>query len=271
MATILLFFSAAGETNTLNTNVQWTCLLIDPHPSSINFQSVGQDPATVTTLDPVDSSGNPVTTSYNINISWQNSTGNTNNFSGCATSPNLPSYGTWNSGNCGAGLVRFDLVPSSAISSGSTSTLENETLTGFLYPSTNSGDVGPITYSTGTPLNGQGQVTKSYCNPSSSTTYACSMKISNIPSGIAYLRLEGIYGNQSVSITGADSHGNIVDFANSQIVVDSTGKASDVLRRIQVHVPLNVDTDNTPFAIQATGSICKRFTTTGPGDNSLLV
>ncbi len=45
----------------------------------------------------------------------------------------------------------------------------------------------------------------------------------------------------------------------AQALVDSTGKATDILRRVQVRVAIG-DTDTAPsYAIESTTSICKRF------------
>lgn len=67
----------------------------------------------------------------------------------------------------------------------------------------------------------------------------------------------------------------------AQIKVDSTGKAQDVLRRIQVRLPLNATGSQNQLpdnALQSTDSICKRFSAmddyldlsnTVDGDNAL--
>jgi hypothetical protein len=47
----------------------------------------------------------------------------------------------------------------------------------------------------------------------------------------------------------------------AQAVIDSTGKAQDVLRRIQVHVPLTPSSENSlsDYALQSSEALCKRF------------
>ena len=44
---------------------------------------------------------------------------------------------------------------------------------------------------------------------------------------------------------------------DAQIMVDSTGKANDLLRRIQVRVPARPQSRQAEFAIQAKDSLCK--------------
>jgi hypothetical protein len=53
----------------------------------------------------------------------------------------------------------------------------------------------------------------------------------------------------------------------AQAVIDSTGKAQDVLRRIQVNVPLRATSQNelSDYAIQSTDAICKRFSVMNGG------
>ena len=68
-----------------------------------------------------------------------------------------------------------------------------------------------------------------------------------------------IYNGANVIITAKDSIGNQLDFKNSQIAIDSTGKANDVLKRILVDVAYSGSQTNTPFALQTTSSLCKHF------------
>jgi hypothetical protein len=74
-----------------------------------------------------------------------------------------------------------------------------------------------------------------------------------------YLRLRSVYKPVKVNITAQNAGGTNVPLSGAQVVVDSTGKVSDVLRRIQVRVPI-VTTGNYPeFALESMTTICKKF------------
>src|SRR5260370_723625 len=81
------------------------------------------------------------------------------------------------------------------------------------------------------------------------------------------MKLAGLSGNQyyirvsAVSQDVALSHGGNIPFQEHLTVIDATGKAQDVLRRVQVYVPLNGSSQNqvSDFALESTDSICKRF------------
>jgi len=64
-----------------------------------------------------------------------------------------------------------------------------------------------------------------------------------------------------LQITGTDGSGNPVSFTGAQVLIDVTGKAQDVLRRVQVRVPATGTSANltSDYAMQSTDSICKRF------------
>jgi hypothetical protein len=102
----------------------------------------------------------------------------------------------------------------------------------------------------------------------------CSVSI-NIPASTqVYLRLRSLYLQTSVTVS-ATSAGSAVSLVGDQAVIDATGKAQDILRRIQVRIPLHHDAQIPEFAIQTGDTLCKRLqiaaaspftaTTTDPG------
>jgi hypothetical protein len=74
-----------------------------------------------------------------------------------------------------------------------------------------------------------------------------------------------IYDNADVSITAANNStsSNHVDLANAQALIDSTGRASDELKRIQEYISINpVDKNDAPVnALQSLSGICKTLLT----------
>jgi hypothetical protein len=63
-----------------------------------------------------------------------------------------------------------------------------------------------------------------------------------------------------MQIGATDAAGQIA-FTGAQAIIDSTGQAGDVLRRLQVTVPLQASSRDqlADYVIQTTDSICKRF------------
>jgi len=76
------------------------------------------------------------------------------------------------------------------------------------------------------------------------------------------LRMSALYVDGTVDITASSASGTPIDLKNAQIQVDATGKAQDVLRRVQVRLPMNRSGKTPDYAIQSGSSICKRFSVT---------
>ena len=127
------------------------------------------------------------------------------------------------------------------------------------------------------------------CNPNFSSTstdtkYACKATI-QLPNPIgadngdnrhAYLRINELYNpNTNFRLSLQDSASNPVTFSSVQPVVDSTGRANDLFRRVQSRIEL--DGSSIPYAeaaVDLTNSLCKSFLVTDkpadykPGDCS---
>lgn len=82
-----------------------------------------------------------------------------------------------------------------------------------------------------------------------------------------YARIKSVYTSANVKVDGRAA-GVSVAFANAQVLVDSTGKANDVLRRIQVRLPFNPQPIRPEASIQTQEPICKLYTVIGPAVNS---
>jgi len=151
------------------------------------------------------------------------------------------------------GVMRVDLVPSST-------TDRNAAVAGgysfLLYPNQN----GDTTFSTGAGLNGQGAVMVTRCDATGG--YRCSAEVTlsgSVSSGY-YLRLQSYYNPLRARIAALDAGGNEVTLQNGQAIVDVTGQANDVYRRIQVRLPLNNSIGfHPPFVLFSGDTICKRY------------
>jgi hypothetical protein len=85
--------------------------------------------------------------------------------------------------------------------------------------------------------------------------------IGQVPAGtVMFLRLKSVYRPNAVSVSAKYGITNTVaNFSRAQVMIDSTGKATDVLRRIQVRVPLKTQFNFPESAIKTKESICKLF------------
>lgn len=106
----------------------------------------------------------------------------------------------------------------------------------------------------------QGLVRNAHCD---AVTKSCSMVISNLISSAGapiVMHLTSHYDKSNITVTGKDVLGNAVKFAGAQVVVDSTGRARDVLKRLQAHLTLDGAATLPNYAVESQ-SVCKRLAT----------
>lgn len=232
-------------------DVAYTCVLVDPAPPSLIYGSVG----TRGVIVPVVADSGTINS---IKLTWQSKTGGSTPAANCPTTISnafVPPSG-W---TCGYGVLRFDLVPTSG-SLTHASLLANN-MTAFLVP-INTASPTNIPYAT----NGAGNVSRATCSNTD-----CSVTINSGLGGTQYyMRINSIYQEVSLQVSATNAAGNVVELRDAQALIDSTGKAQDVLRRVQVRVPVNGTSANllSDYAIQSTDSLCKRFSVMdGSGGN----
>jgi Tfp pilus assembly protein PilX len=95
--------------------------------------------------------------------------------------------------------------------------------------------------------------------------YACSVTLT-LPNpvttaGAAYLRLSSLYNGSHYSLSLANGN-SLVQIDGQQPIVDSTGRANDIFRRVQSRVKLSSDFPYPDAAVDITGNLCKNFTIT---------
>ena len=236
------------------TGVEYTCLLIDPTPNTLEYSSVETSDSTMIPL--MAASGSL----EKISLSWQDKTGGTT-YSGCTTPSGgqytFPAVSDWPAA-CNAGVLRIDLVPRET--NLSRSGLSSHTLSAFLYPQNGAASGTNYTYTVSSP--DQGAIIPVNCN-GSATPRACNLHLQLAGTtgvGGYFLRVRSIYKSSALTVTGFIAGGQQIDLINAQAIIDSTGKANDVLRRIAVRVPLsNIGAAVPNFAVQTSDSLCKRF------------
>lgn len=248
----------AGASSTLDTvyKIGYTCVKVDPRPTSIEYSPALKQGHSVIVRANTDAVIKEVT------FSWQSPLGT--NFD-CpypggtpGSLPPITGAGAWDTDQCNAGLLRVDIIPT--VGNLSRNALIDGSMTAFLYPNntaTTGRNAGSAANITG--LGNQGAIIQSGC-VGTDGTYACNARINvgSIRTGYV-LRILPMYEDAFLSITATDGADKPQRIQNAQVVVDSTGKSQDVLRRIQVRLPINnFDPLSVPdYAIQATDGLCK--------------
>lgn len=75
----------------------------------------------------------------------------------------------------------------------------------------------------------------------------------------ALLRLTPYYNSADFRITLLDASNRPIDFVGVQPVVDSTGRANDLFRRVEARLSLTSDQVYPEFALDVAGNLCKDF------------
>ena len=251
-----------------STGASYPCLLIDPYPPSVTYDSISVNSPTILAMtgDNPSAPTNPTPpTISSIEISWEDSNNSTNFFDSpnadCST-PKFPPAGT-----VGTGILQTEIIPLGNTGIMSRNELINDAYTTFLCP--NSSNSAPIQQSypgTGNAGMVSGDVLDGNCNTLNTPLY-CSVKIVGLTQSTYLLVLQSIYSPTKVEITAYNSAGTLLDISGAQILIDSTGKAQDVLRRIQVRLPVQ-DTYNMPSGTSASQNICKQLNITPPPSTS---
>lgn len=229
----------------------YSCILYDKEPPILQYSSVDTQKGEFLSLQTTNNDLN------RLKISWNKSDGGLT-FTGCSDASSVTSFQpTPGDSNCDAGMLRLTFMPVSNTNVGR-DVLNDGSFTVFLRPSRNGSGV--IGYSPRTAGNDfQGQVVAANCQPPATR---CSVTINGMPSGGGiFLLMRSIYHNNAVDVEGFTNTGAVVNFNQAQVKIDSTGKASDVLRRLQVRMPLYEEYSDSRVvnALDIMSGICKQL------------
>jgi Tfp pilus assembly protein PilX len=236
----------------------YSCLLVDPSPESLEKQVSTTTSATFR-LQP--ESG----TIGSLRISWTDEAGGST-ISGCSAIGAYTGDGTTTTSQpCDIGTLRLEVLPFN--SPASRNDLINNRYIAYVQPRSGAAPT-EVPYGNG-DARGQGQSAPANCNAGT-----CSVEIINISPAISvgYMRIGSIFRASNVTVE-AFSAGNPgasntpLSMIGSQVEIDATGKANDVLHRIRVNAPVEVAGDGPApeFALQTRVSQCKRFEIPGAG------
>lgn len=239
-------FLGGGVIDASGTN-KYTCILYNKAPPTIEFDNIGISDSKVVPIESLDNAGNPVPL-INLTISWDDAGGN-NTVSGCNFTAGAQALPASLPVNCTVGAVRADLIAAQP----NRDLLAQRVFNVFGLPHASAG--GSITVLSGYPEN-QGNIGQARCNGSPGPR-TCNLTITNINANKLYLHIRSIYKPTDISISGTDAGGTAVRFKDAQIMIDATGKATDILRRVQVRVGAQTQYTNAEFSLQSRDSICK--------------
>ncbi len=213
------------------TGASYSCLLINPSPSQLVYSPDTFTP-TVSEFTARNSSGDAVTIG-SITFSWTDEHGGVNptndDCSAHKFGPAGSGAGQWDY----TGLLRVQLVPLNNLDRDS---LMKNSLTAFMCPTTRS-SVRSVSYAAGIGQSG-GALIEGGCNTTSCSASINGLGGAGLTDQTTYLLIiRSIYKKVTVSVTAQDTSSAAVKLTGAQTVIDSTGKARDVLRRLQVRVP----------------------------------
>ena len=227
------------EVKLSGNDVKVTCMLITAEIDNLMYTGVTENTPTIVPL--ISASGEPFS---QINISWENDAGAS---SVPCTASGFTAKASW---SCGLGVLRADVAdaPNSAAQTAIFDPLYN-------VANANEANAPAVGYGSG------GGLAHGYCsNGASGSQPKCFAKVTGLSASTYYMALRSIYKPSTVTITAQNAAGQTIDLLG-QVQIDVTAKAQDVLRRIQVRMPLEArETSSLPaYAIESTDSICKRF------------
>jgi Tfp pilus assembly protein PilX len=266
---------------------KYTCLSVQTQPKELSY-TVNKGQSIVIQL-----SGGDLAQLSKLYFSWQNAApyggSGPQPLAGLGSFPQEPSVSSDNTGalrvgiyptvsdcndsdNHGPRKARF-----AAVTDSTDAILECAARNYFLYPNSATNVSNAVNYTAAIddgktvagncdaagvrpPTTFKNQATPAYCSSVVNGLYPVSGSAGTNTAAAYFIRLTALYQNLTVFIQAADNSSTpkALAIANAEAVVDATGSGNDVLRRIQVRVPLqqsNVDS----YGLQSMESVCKLF------------
>ena len=247
-------FPASSNVLDANTGTSYTCLTIDHAPRSLEYSSIKTDDARVIIINGLATDGVTPQKIGHLLIGWEDENSQITTF----RNPPLGAFPTSAAWGVSPGVMRMSITP---LSSFHRSDLINNTFTAFLYPLNGSAGVNGTTSYT-TSLTAQGPIVSGSCN-TANLPRKCNVDIDLTAANQSsfMLVLRSIYSPSSVSVKAYPGAvgGTALRIGGAQSLVDSTGKAYDVLRRIQARVPSRNDYAYPAAALNSGQDVCKQY------------
>lgn len=241
---------------------KYSCLLYDKAPFSIEFEKLSISDSEVVPIEPFGSGLSE------LKFTWR-AVGDDSSVTGCALSATsklpqrLPD-------DCNVGGIRISLINPEA---GSRDDIRDFTYVGYLLPGSDIPTNGNIIYNS-SPAENPNLIGAARCS-----SEQCVLTIKAIPLGAGeslMLHMQGLYNSSRVTIEGCVVPATPVTpcqrvrFNDAQLMIDSTGKSNDVLRRVQVRIPARNDYEYPgSFSLKTTESICKLIEVSKPTNTAI--
>lgn len=247
---VLLKSSTASDVTSATYDQAYTCLRINPAPGNYSADIFRDQPLVIPLS--VDS---PAST---LEISWQKKdaalTEELNIDASDASTGNLYDLPSWVDKNKPP-MLRVQLIRS-------VNSTSSDTGVQFLYPSNLTSATGDFAENRKTPLQAACLATGGFIGQVMAGDQKCRVTLkdggSQITEGQKYLVITPLYADASVTLTLPEgSH-----FVGIQNVVDSTGRANNVFRRVSARVDLIPHTTYPNAAVTLSGPLCKNFMVT---------
>lgn len=224
----------------IGPSVSFSCLLVNETPEELIFDNINTEKPTVFSITQEVSQ---------LEFFWEGPTG-TENWRPPSNYPTFYNLSDWGSD---IGVIEVVIYPIK--SSIDVNDLQSSSRTYYLYPTSGGNPDNSVNYSQ------DAEVVKSHCDNGGGKPKDCRVTITGL-SGIGatggyILRLRSIYNPVSLQINGNDAGGTRLALRGAQRVIDVTGKAGDVLRRIQIRLPIRSGYALPIFAIEAGENLCK--------------
>lgn len=231
-------FVSNGDISNGQGVAKYTCIVMQASPKEMVFDVYPDRPISI------EASLAGIKSFY---FSWQNKT-YTGTPKPLGTFPTLPKEGGLDPN--ATGLLRVGIYPARA--GDNASTLASASKQFFMYPNSGNGTVGTLAFSSGGFAQGK-------CKANATPSF-CNSQITSLPSsGNFYISMSANYAPLTVIVRAANSAGTIVGVPGVEGSIDVTGSGSDVLRRIQSYVPLNLNSSIPGYGLQSMQAICKLF------------
>jgi Tfp pilus assembly protein PilX len=228
--------------------VGYTCLSVNLDPTVLEYSNFGDGSYHTITFS---SAAAAVDT---LKVSWTSTT--TGKTATGGVIGGLKQKSAWND----PALMEVSITPLNNLTRAA---LVNGNFTVYGYP-INGGSLDNAPYGFSTSPQ-EGTIHAANCIGSTCSFTITGLSGSGAGVGPYLLHLTDHYDQSNVKVTGTDINGVALKFHGAQAVIDSTGRARGVLKRLQVHVPLTDSPLLPNYAIEAT-EVCKRIATTPSSD-----
>lgn len=210
--------------------VSYTCVTVTAAPSSLSYDI----PAGSSAAFPI----TPSAAVSSLTFSWNNVDGTTN--FACPTAGTFtPSGASW---SCSPSVLQVDLI--SSANSASQATQETGAYTIFLSPRADGTATSAIVNH------------KVYAALCSAATKSCSIKITGLAADQTYYaRVISVYNESNLTVCANNCNAPL---SGAEVKIDVTGKAQNVLQRLDANLSITGLTGDLPnYALQTNDSLCK--------------